>query len=139
MSFSFLRISFFDKCLYAIVGRPIIFEVTRCDKHFSKVFVTLTFIKNSNVPIFFVKNAYLSFGKFDKNPYIVHSRRFLRRFQLSDGPCCLSLFDTFVNILALIGKRSVFLSSRAGILTKVWTGDIYIYSSQYTNGIIPCK
>ena len=33
-------------------------------------------------------------------------------------------FHTFVYIPALIRKRSVFLISRAGILTKVWIGDI---------------
>ena len=36
----------------------------------------------------------------------------------------ISLFHTSVNIRALISKRSVFLSSRAGIFTKVWKGDI---------------
>ena len=36
----------------------------------------------------------------------------------------LYLIHTFVNIPALIRKRSVFLSSRAGILTKVWIRDI---------------
>jgi hypothetical protein len=36
----------------------------------------------------------------------------------------ISPIHTFVNIPALIRKRSVFLSSRAGILTKVWIGDI---------------
>ena len=36
----------------------------------------------------------------------------------------ISLIHTFVNIPALIRKRSVFLSSRAGIFTKVWIGDI---------------
>jgi hypothetical protein len=40
---------------------------------------------------------------------------------------CISPIHTFVNIPALIRKLSVFLSSRAGILTKVWIGDINIF------------
>jgi hypothetical protein len=46
----------------------------------------------------------------------------------------ISPIHTFVNITALFRKRSVFLSSRAGILTKVWIGDIMtIWNKEFQN------
>ena len=39
----------------------------------------------------------------------------------------ISPIHTFVNIPALIRKRSVFLSSKAGILTKVWIRDMMLH------------
>jgi hypothetical protein len=43
-------------------------------------------------------------------------------------PALISLYHTFVNIPALISKRSVFLSSRAGIFTKVWLRDMIFWN-----------
>ena len=42
----------------------------------------------------------------------------------------ISPIHTFVNIPALIRKRSVFLNSRAGILTKVWIRDLLLFESE---------
>ena len=48
--------------------------------------------------------------------FIFHGKKFIKY---------ISPFHTYVYIPALIRERSVFLSSRAGIFTKVWIGDIY--------------
>jgi hypothetical protein len=70
---------------------------------------------------------------FNKIKYILFVQDFFVNYWLmlceksatdATGPTLISLFHTFVNIPALISKRSMFLSSRAGIFTKVWKGDI---------------
>ena len=48
----------------------------------------------------------------------------------------ISLIHTFVNIPALIRKRSVCLSSRAGIFTKVWIGDMMGYNCIWVNIVL---
>jgi hypothetical protein len=51
----------------------------------------------------------------------------------------ISTIHTFVNIPALIRKRNVFLSSRAGMFTKVWIGDELIVITNYVKFLIFSK
>ena len=53
--------------------------------------------------------------------WISHNDPFLPQIVLIISP-----IHTFVNTPALIRKRSMFLRSRAGILTKVWIRDIIL-------------
>ena len=66
---------------------------------------------------FFIKSSY---------PYLSSNTDLLNSFSFFSKMMSRKIvpIHTFVNIPALIRKRSMFLSGRAGILTKVWIGDI---------------
>jgi hypothetical protein len=71
--------------------------------------------------------------------WFVHFSVFAKFFQFFPEIFVFSYISsiyTFVNIPALIRKRSVFLSSRAEILTKVWIRDISRYLDNPYNSSI---
>jgi hypothetical protein len=62
--------------------------------------------------------------RLNSHRYHIFLKKILERykkliFSVLSNSICISPIHTFVNIPALIRKRSVFLSSRAGIFTKL--------------------
>jgi hypothetical protein len=56
--------------------------------------------------------------------FIKHLNQIIKETSNAQTISAISLIHTFVNIPALIRKRSVFLSRRARIFTKVLIGDM---------------